>query len=136
MGMYTELYLSVRLKKDIPAEVDQVLRHLFNEQIELDSLPKHEFFDCPRWECIGSMSSFYFAPESLSSYFSAGRSKFIISRSDLKNYDSEIEKFLNFLEPYIDAGVATHIGHVRYEEDRHPMILMYESTGIVWKEVT
>lgn len=126
MGMYTELYISFGIKKDTPNDVVEVLRALFDHkwQSNLPHLPNHEFFECPRWRMIGSCSSFYFVPFATSAmHVEYDGRVFITSRSDLKNYDNEIQKFINWVTPYIDAFIGEHIGHMRYEEDDEPTIL-------------
>jgi hypothetical protein len=49
-------------------------------------------------------------------------------RSNLKNYDSEIENFLDFISPYIETD--EFIGYMRYEESEKPT-LIYIDNGIV-----
>lgn len=130
MGMYTELYISCGIKQDVPKEVRDVLFHLFGGKEVPEKLPDHPFFQCSRWDCIGSMSSFYFVPMPTSRIEVNEISKkiYITSRSDLKNYGSEIEHFLDWIMPYVADGDGAHIGHMRYEEDREPTIL-YKTKG-------
>ena len=54
-------------------------------------------------------------------------------RSNLKNYDNEIEEFLNFLEPYIDT--FGFIGYMRYEEDEDPTLIYHTEQGIEYKYI-
>ncbi len=123
MGMYTELFLSCEFNEDLPKEAEKVLLHLFDAKDEPESLPDHEFFSCTRWRQIGSMCSFYFTPFALSKIEKEQGSYYLTTRSDLKNYDSEIEKFLNWVEPYIYAHDGDHLGHYRYEEDDKPTLI-------------
>ncbi len=125
MGMYTELYVSFKVKKEAPKEVTNVLLYLFGEGEEPQIKPKHDFFDCPRWSMIGKCCSFYFIPFSTHNIKlqNVNNSYYVTSRSDLKNYDGEIEAFIDWVKPYIDAEDGEHIGHYRYEEEKTPTLI-------------
>lgn len=128
MGMYTELYLSVEFKKDIPADVVLILKHLFgDEEVTLPALPDHEFFQCDRWSMIGRCSSFYFVPFATSKLHrdDLNSQYYLTTRSDLKNYGGEIKKFLDWIMPYLDQMDGDHLGHYRYEEDDAPTLIFY-----------
>jgi hypothetical protein len=130
MGMYTELYLTCRFKKDLPEEVIAVLKHLFGdfEDAPPTELPDHTFFECDRWKMIGRCSSHYFVPMATSNlYFNEGNTDqyFLTTRSDLKDYGGEIQKFLNWVMPYIEAYEGDHLGHYRYEEEDQPKLIFY-----------
>lgn len=125
MGMYTELYIACRIKGDVPVEVIDVLNYMFGGGDTPKNIPEHDFFECDRWGCIGTGASYYFVPESLSCFRrdSLGDGYTLISRSDLKNYDGEIAKFIDWVKPYIEGGSYDHIGHYRYEEHDKPTLL-------------
>jgi hypothetical protein len=137
MGMYTELVLNVTLRSDTPPEAMAVLRHLANGDQEPTQLPDHPFFKCERWRMVMQCSSHYFIPFALSklevlSYAQAGG--YLSTRSDLKNYDDEINLFVDWLTPYIDALPGDCLGYQRYEEDQRPTLLYY-GQPVVWKKV-
>ena len=46
-------------------------------------------------------------------------------RCDLKNYENEIEDFLAWIKPHLDASEGEYLGHTRYEEDPLPTFLIY-----------
>lgn len=128
MGMYTELVLKCSIMEDVPDDVRLVLRHLFKQGAKPFNLPDHEFFKCPRWDFIGSGSSFYHHPQALTHYWTGhgdadNRGGNLFSRSDLKNYDGEIEKFIDWLMPYIDEEEGQCIGWSWYEEETEPTLL-------------
>lgn len=54
-------------------------------------------------------------------------------RSNLKNYDSEIEKFLDWIVPYI--GTNGFIGYTRSEDDDDPTLVYIEDGAVVFKNV-
>jgi hypothetical protein len=122
MGMYTELYMSASLRRDTPEIVKNVILYMFNgDTEEPEELPKHMFFNCHRWDMLGSCSSYYFTPFALSKTINDGRVVYFTTRSDLKNYDDEIALFIDFIKPHIEGD--GHIGHYRYEEDREPTLI-------------
>jgi hypothetical protein len=124
MGMYTELYMSASLRPSTPTLVTDVILYMFNRDTEEpEELPEHPFFECQRWDMLGSCSSYNFSAFALSKAIAdeIGRAVYFTTRSDLKNYDDEIALFIDFIKPYIeDDG---HIGHYRYEEDEEPTLI-------------
>lgn len=116
MGMYTEIIIKCSLKENLPETVNAVLNQLFNNEEEVENLPNHPFFSCPRWRAIGRCSSYYHIPWADANY----RDGYLFSRSDLKNYDNEIYLFFDWLDPYINELPNTCIGWSWYEEDDVP----------------
>ncbi len=122
MGMYTELFVEGRLKDKAPQDVVRIINGLFNHgEIDADltaPLPDHTFFRCGRWQQITVCNSFYHVPVSISVFDAETRS--FVSRADLKNYNDEIEHFLNWIEPYCDDLRGWHW----YEEADYPTIFI------------
>lgn len=119
--MYTELFIKCEMKSDLPKEVLNVLKYLFGDE-DLDpgiELPEHDFFKCERWRFIGNGYSHYFAPFATSEF----RKNYLISRSDLKNYNDEIERFLDWVMPYIAEPEGQFIGYHIYEESDTPTLI-------------
>ena len=123
MGMYTELYLSCSLKPDLPENVKQVIEYLFNDPYfvlaEPEDLPVHEFFRTRNWSAIGTSCSYYFVPFSVSVF----KENYLTMRCDLKNYEGEIEKFLDWIDPYLNHFEGDHLGHYRHEENELPTLI-------------
>jgi hypothetical protein len=125
MGMYTELVVSTSIE-DNP-EVINVLKLMIAEDLdvpEIKELPKHPLFETPRWNYMLRSASYYFTPaaSSLLQYDKFSKNWSFINRSDFKNYDNEINLFLDWLDPYIDAVDGEMIGYSRYEESDEPEI--------------
>jgi hypothetical protein len=125
MGMYTELVVSTSIV-DNP-EVINVLKLMIAEDLdvpEIKELPKHPLFETPRWTYMLRSASYYFTPiaSSLLQYDKISKNWSFINRSDFKNYDNEINLFLGWLDPYIDAVDGEMIGYSRYEESDVPEI--------------
>lgn len=121
MGMYTELIIKCRIKRDAPAKVLEILEYMFgpSEQYDPVDLPDHPFFKCERWMAIGDCHSHYHIPAVLNYY----KDTRLFSRSDLKNYGDEIGQFLDWLNPYIVGDPGGCIGWVWYEEWDEPELI-------------
>lgn len=126
MGMYTELVLKCSVKKSSPCEVLNVINHLFNGGEDVVDVPDHEFFKCSRWMFIGNCSSYYHHPKTINDVHDVeySDSLHIFSRSDLKNYDDEINKFIDWVKPYLDHSPGECIGWQWYEEDDKPTLII------------
>lgn len=123
MGMYTELVLKCSFKNDTPQEALGVIRHLFAGGPLASQVPDHPFFSKPRWDHIGSLSSYYHHPKAINDLHDNFSGLYLFSRSDLKNYDGEIEAFLDWVDPYVDERPGQCIGWSWYEEDLSPTLV-------------
>jgi hypothetical protein len=124
MGMYTELIFGASLKKDTPEIVIDSLKYMVGEIKE-----KPENFPLPEGRCewLFRGSSYYFGVNQpvLKMWFDDISKNWIIStRSNIKNYNNEIETFLDWIEPYIKYGSGNKSMYaiVTYEEDEEPSI--------------
>jgi hypothetical protein len=122
MGMYTELYLRSGLKMDTPQEVIDLLRMMVAGDPP-DTTP----FGGGRCPWMLQCSSHYHFPFAVSSMHRIGVLDrwYLFVRCDLKNYEGEIEAFLKWIAPHLDACKGEYIGHTRYEEDPLPTHLIY-----------
>jgi hypothetical protein len=127
MGMYTELVLSTQIKDD-PAVVEIIKFMGGDGQVTPNptfELPDHPFFKADRWKHMLRSASYYFTPMTAFRFErdDIAKSWSLIVRCDLKNYDDEIEKFIDWLSPHLDDHHGQMIGYSRYEESREPTIL-------------
>jgi hypothetical protein len=122
MGMYTELYLRCDLKEDTPKEVIDLLRAMV-----AGDPPATTPFGGGRCPWMLRSASHYHFPYAQSSmdYADYINRWYLFVRCDLKNYESEIEAFLKWLAPHLNACEGDYIGHTRYEEDPLPTHLIY-----------
>lgn len=129
MGMYTELNIGVALKSDTSKKIINAIKYLLNETDEEPQI-NNKFFDCPRCRMVLTCDSHYFdgITDSKLVYDDTERKYHLNVRSNLKNYDSEIENFLEFISPYIET--YGFIGYMRYEECDEPT-LIYIKNGLV-----
>lgn len=153
MGMYTEFIFGCSLSKDTPKECIDALDYVINGP---DKEPKIEnpktyaeikfnagyidrttsdediqaFID--KFDLRGLMRScsYYFdAPPVSSMYFDdIDHAYHISSRANLKNYNHEIESFIEYIRPYINggSGLKEVFAYVMYEEDEFPTIYTLE----------
>lgn len=133
MGMYTELYISAQIKpdaKNLPAFkalfVDRDIKEKHKKFHKL-----HHAFTCSRIQfgMIPGGCSHYFTPMSSSKceWNEISQAYCLTFRCDLKNYEGEIEAFLDWLMPMVDGYDGEHIGHKRYEESEAPTLLFKTS---------
>ncbi len=128
MGMYTELIFQGKTKSDLASDINELIYYFFDENSEdlMDKYkaPDHPLFKCTRWRQIGRCGSYYFNPFSLRYSADYGHllvSKHVFLRCDLKNYDSEIEHFLDWIKPHMENCW----GYFWYEEDESPTVFKY-----------
>lgn len=129
MGMYTEFCFNAELRRDVPDYVVAALQRLAS----IEDLPDPDdggdpllrrLLDCQRWDALFVCDSAYFPHSTSYAVFKddiAGR-WFVNVHSNLKNYDSEIEKFLDFIRPHVDE-CADFLGYHRYEEAESPTLI-------------
>lgn len=129
MGMYTEFDFNSDLKSDTPEEVINILKWMVTRDDNEPPTPDHPFFQCDRWQCLFTMDSFYFDANTKASFEPrVWRDGWVLNvRSNLKNYDSEIENFIDWIMPYLDKYEGDFLGFYRYEESEDPMIIKYET---------
>lgn len=127
MGMYTELYLGLDLKKDTPKELLDWLYGHNDESVplsELEAMCPKELKDT-RFDTLLCGSYYFYAQPYLNiQYDKISNSHHFTLITNLKNYSSEIEKFVALIMPYVDAYKGEHLGHYRYEEDKLPTFIV------------
>lgn len=141
MGMYTEFVFAIELKKETPKDVINVLKYMTEEEliedIKIESLPKHSFFDTRRWEGLFISDSDYFdgITNTILKLDPLTESYCLTVRSNLKNYDNEIDKFIDWIKPYIEGYGHKFLGYRRHEEDKEPTLIYLDSLDRINREV-
>lgn len=141
MGMYTELHFNVELAEDVPGDVIDILKFMVGDsEEEPKKLPRHKLFESTRWRFMLRTDSYYFPADTHSTlrYDDIGKSYYLCIRTNLKNYDSEIEKFISWIDPYIDIYTqqGDFLGFYRYEEDNEPTLIYRRTTPTKESEPT
>ena len=127
MGMYTELVMAIELKQNVSANVYEILQYMVGDsEFEPIELPNHPLFKTNRWHFMLNSDSYYFDGITKSilkedNLFPDHPSYYLTIRCNLKNYNEEIEKFIDWITPYSDT--KGFVGYKRYEEDEEPTLL-------------
>lgn len=128
MGMYTELHFNSRLRENIPLSILQILQYMLGERKE-DIYPiNNDLFQSDRWKYMLTSDSYYFDAETHSTLnFDKDMNQwYLCIRCNLKNYCGEIEKFIEWIMPYLDKDEGDFIGFYRYEESQNPTLIHYK----------
>ena len=132
--MYTEFVCAIELKENTDEEVITILKSMVNDynwdltdSIIKESFSEEEFFKCDRWRWLFTSDSYYFEgiTNSIIKYDKIAKTYFLTIRSNLKNYDDEINKFLKWIKPYINNGYD-FIGYYRHERCEPKLIYISE----------
>ncbi|MDD3961292.1 MAG: hypothetical protein PHT77_05455 [Bacteroidales bacterium] len=129
MGMYTELVFGARLKEDVPQHIVEMLKVMFKHNERLPEKYSDWNSKFPEIRIIPFGGSHYFAvQDSLSrlSYDEISKDWTVCIRCNIKNYDHEIQNFIDWITPYIEEGSGQNndfLGYTLYEEDPEPKLL-------------
>lgn len=156
MGMYTEFIFGCALKKDTPKVCIDALDYVINGE---DKQPKYENpvdWDQKKyneryierttpieeieafikkyslWRLFTSSSYYFGAAHPTKQFFwdDIDRSYKISTSSDLKDYEHQIEDFVEYIRPFVDTGSGLHdiYAYVLYEECEFPTIYAKDGT--------
>lgn len=124
MGMYTEIYVKATFNSTTPQEVIDIISYMMGDGDCPSSLPEHELFQCARWDFMLRCCSYYHIPKAVGEFFKddIATDHYLVVRSDLKNYDNEIQKFFDWVSPYVEQNCddKTFLGYSLYEECNIP----------------
>lgn len=131
MGMYTEFHFNVELKNTGPFHM-QVVKTLefmlagLSEKRDLKfTAPDHPLFRTDRWHSMLLGDSYYFDADTHSTlrWDSISKSRVLCIRCNLKNYDQEIQKFIDWIKPHVEGHEGSFLGFYRYEESDDPTLV-------------
>lgn len=135
MGMYTEFNIGIKLVENVPEHVINILKYMDDQCATIHTYsgrPEdlHRFFGTDRWRYLFCSDSFYFDGDTHTTFQKDDIDKqyHLTVRSNLKNYDKEIELFLDWIQPYIDT--YGFLGYWRYEEYDMPTLIFNTEKGI------
>lgn len=128
MGMYTELVLGARLKEDTPQHIIEMLKVIFRHNERLPEKYSDWEDKFPDIRSIPFGSSYYFAVQvahSRLSYNDISKDWTITVRCNIKNYENEIDNFIEWLMPYMEGSGLDKdfLGYTLYEEGVKPTLL-------------
>jgi hypothetical protein len=130
MGMYTALHFGADLKLDTPDQIVNILRYMLDEKHDPHSppaTPEHPLFGVDtRWRWMLMGDSWYFRHESFSKVIDCpGGGHTLSITCNLKNYNDEISKFLDWIMPYVMEEPGGWLGYWMYEEDEIPTLIFF-----------
>lgn len=117
MGMYTEIYVNVDLKKETPQEIIDTLKQICaNEQP--DGFPEESLL-------LFNDRSYYTPCTYVRSltYDEISQRWSFLGKGDLMNRNQEIEHFFDWLMPWVEGYPGDFVGYRRYEEDQEPTLV-------------
>ena len=128
MGTYTELNCAFSLYKDTPQHIVDTLRYMTGQaETAPVTLPPHPLFGDTRWDGMLSCFSSYFGgdPHSTVRQDEINGKYHITIRCNFKDYDGEIEKFIDWITPHIHALPGDFIGYTQSDLTQIPTLLYY-----------
>lgn len=133
MGMYTELVLGVELKKDTSSSVIDILKYMLADIETEPSLPDHELFETNRWAFMLHCDSYYFdgITHSEMEFDDITETYYLTVRTNFKNYCEEVEKFMDFIQPYLET--IGFLGYTINEGECGPTIIYNTREGIKYE---
>ncbi len=128
MGMYTELVCAFELTEETPRHIIETLEFMCGQREDHpNELPDHKLFsEETRWKWMLQSDSCYFDGKTHSEIVNDTVIGvcYVTIRCNLKNYDDEIENFIDWVSPYIRKDYDHYfIGYERYEENKKPTLL-------------
>jgi hypothetical protein len=122
MGMYTEIYVNVDLKKETPEDVINVLKAMCGME-DSDEKVLEPYPD--RWNGLFYSGSYYTPNTRCHSltYDNISNQWSLLGKGDIKNYEQEIQQFFEWIIPHVEGYSGDFIGYHRYEEQRVPTLV-------------
>ena len=135
MGMYTEFIFGCSLSKNTPKVCIDALNYIINND-EVALTPEvQEFINKYDLERLFLSTSYYFGAASPVNKFhwdDIGNAYQISTRSNLKNYENQIQTFLEYIKPYVESGSGEYdiYAYVHFETLCFPTI--YTMQGVYY----
>ena len=123
------MHLNIELKHHTSKEVINALQFMLGESKDPPNI-KHALFETARWEQMLLSGSYYFNADACSTlrFDDISNSYFLCIRCNLKNYCSEIEGFLSWVKPYLNAAPGDFLGFMRCKETEIPTLLYFNTS--------
>ncbi len=126
MGMYTELIFGASIKKDAPKEVINTLHYLVNGKKLYEEVEIEKSVTDGRNVLNGGGSYYFGVCDGVAKmWFDDIRNEWIVSsRTNIKNYESEIQTFLEWIKPFVHSGSGDREMYAItiYEEQSEPTV--------------
>ncbi|NHR04381.1 hypothetical protein HA052_04145 [Chromobacterium haemolyticum] len=125
MGDYTRIKFRAKLREDTPANVLAVFDAASRGEADnLESLPDADFFKDERWTMVFNGASAYFqTPEKCQVAVEDGLAS-VSFHSSVKNYDDVIEKFFDWISPYLAETPGGILGEYEWTSDQPETVIV------------
>jgi hypothetical protein len=126
MGMYTQVFLAIELNELVNQDVLYTLHTMVIDSMYIVKGNEKVVFESERSAIMFKCSSAYFVDIVVSKlqYDEHFKTWKLLVHSHFKNYDNDIEEFIEFIKPYCRRKGL--IGYSRYEEDEQPTLYFKE----------
>lgn len=124
MGMYTKFHLDFEFRRDTPTYVFNVIRAMMDQRGVKDEFPEIlKDFPC-RWEFMLHSDRFNTSRFNVD----CGNTYRLVANGYIKDYESEIQKFVEFVKPWVEFRETT-LGTMQYEEFDKPTVIYLNEHG-------
>jgi hypothetical protein len=120
MSYYTEFFFRFTVNRDVPAGPLQAV--LFGEGSGGEPLPDHPLFSTDRWEGMGRRGNLGVLAATRMDKDLEHNCWNVIIHGEMKDYDGEIGKFLDWIRPYLGVGPSDFIGYSIGEDSDQPTL--------------
>lgn len=137
MGMYTHLVLNANLKEDTPKDVIGTLLYLSDKTEVCPIDENHPLYGVGRIRMVMCGDSCSFDGDTYYEFrFDEIQKEWSLTiNSNIKNYDEEYQKFLDYIQPYITDDWRKFLGFIHYEEEENPTLIYNTENGVEYKKV-
>lgn len=139
MGMYTALFFDAELKQSTPDSVIQTLQYMLEDNNLKTSgrypqpihIPDHPLFIDTCWKYMLNSGSAYFPFKVSSKLYTTWylSTWYLNIKTSFKNYNDEVNKFVEWIMPYVVAKPGDFLGYYRYETEQHVTEIHYPLSG-------
>lgn len=131
MGSYTQVKLRVTLKKETPQRVLDGIGWLIYSGMDAFKPDKHPLFQCSRASVMLNTNRSFdsWEPPTTSPGSDEGTIVFTC-HSDVKNYDSEWQKLLDYLSPWVEAQEDVPLGSFQPETRDKPSPIVFRKGNL------
>ena len=123
MYIYTKFYLNATLKGDTPQNVIDILKYMVGDGPRPKvTRPKHSFFATARWHGI----LFYFESKKMkqsSLVYEDIMCWHLYVNANVRNYSQQIERFIDWLQPYISEPEGAFLGFYKSDGEDDPTLI-------------
>lgn len=129
MGMYTELNMTFEIREDAPEDFVRTLRSMLEDGEPNNYGQTHRLFslESARWKWMLRFSSDSFAANQARSMMWKDEGEdptwHVVILCSFRNYEGEVEAFVDWVTPYIVGYRGDFLGYSRLEAYREPELI-------------